>query len=150
MIAGSAGTPPRLSRIRGYQLALSSHHLPHDETIIQGGEFTEQGGYEGMKRLLSASPRPTAVFASNDLMAIGAMTAIRESGLSIPQDIAVVGFDDIPAARLISPPLTTINQFKQQLGRRAAELLFERLTGAVAGEGRSIEMPFELIIRQSA
>ncbi len=103
-----------------------------------------------MKQLLDASPRITAVFASNDLMAIGAITAIRERGLSIPEDIAVVGFDDIPAARLISPPLTTINQFKQRLGHRAAELLFERLTGTVTGEGRSIEMPFELIIRQSA
>jgi LacI family transcriptional regulator len=150
MIAGSAGTPARQRRVHGYQLALSSHHLPHDETIIQGGEFTEQGGYESMKRLLNTSPRITAVFASNDLMAIGAMAAIRQSGLSVPEDIAVVGFDDIPAARLISPPLTTINQFKQQLGRRAAELLFERLSGAVTGEGRSIEMPFELIIRQSA
>ena len=103
-----------------------------------------------MKRLLNASPRITAVFASNDLMAIGAITAIRESGLSILEEIDVVGFDDIPAARLISPPRTTINQFKQQLGHRAAELLFERLTGAVTGDGRSVKMPFELIIRQSA
>jgi LacI family transcriptional regulator len=150
MVAGSVGTPPRLSRIQGYQLALASHHLPLDETIIWGGEFTEQGGYESMKQLLSLSPRVTAVFAANDLMAIGAMIAIREAGLSIPEDIAVVGFDDIPAARLISPPLTTITQFEQQLGQRAAEMLFERMKGTVTGEGRSVEMPFELIIRQSA
>jgi LacI family transcriptional regulator len=149
MIAGSVGTPPRLSRIHGYQLALASHHLPLDEKIIRGGGFTEQGGYESMKQLLNSSPRPTAVFAANDLMAIGAMNAIREVGLSIPEDISVVGFDDIPAARLISPPLTTITQFKQQLGQRAAEMLFERMNGTVTGAGRSVQMPFELIIRQS-
>ena len=103
-----------------------------------------------MKQLLNLSPRVTAVFASNDLMAIGAMTAIREEGLSIPEDIAVAGIDDIPSARLISPRLTTVTQFKQQLGRRAAEMLFERLNGTVTGKGRSVEMPFELIIRESA
>ncbi len=150
MIAGSAKTPPRLTRIRGYQLALASHHLPLDETIIRGGEFTEQGGYESMKQLLRLSPRVSAVFAANDLMAIGAMNAIREVGLSIPEDIAVVGFDDIPASALISPALTTITQFQQELGRRAAEMLFERLNGTVTGNGRSVEMPFELIIRESA
>ena len=103
-----------------------------------------------MKELLRVSPRVTAVFAANDQMAIGAMIAIREAGLSIPEDIAIVGIDDISAAALISPPLTTVNQFKQNLGRRAAEMLFERLDGSVTGNGRSVEMPFELVIRESA
>jgi LacI family transcriptional regulator len=150
MIAGSAKTPPTLGRIQGYQAALASHHLPLDETIIQGEEFTERGGYESMKQILSMSSRVTAVFAANDLIAIGAMAAIREARLSIPADIAVIGIDDIPAAALISPSLTTITQFKHQLGRRAAELLFERLNGTVTGVGRTVEMPFELIIRESA
>lgn len=150
MIAGSANTPPRLSRIQGYREALASHHLPLDETIIHGGDFTEEGGYESMKQLLKLSPRVTALFAANDLMAIGAMIAAREAGLSIPEDIAVVGIDDIPAAAQISPSLTTITQFKQELGRRTAEMLFERLNGTVTGDGRSVEMPFELIIRESA
>jgi LacI family transcriptional regulator len=150
MVAGSPNTPTGLRRIRGYQRALESHHLPLDETIIREGEFTDRGGYESMKRLLMVSPRVTAVFAANDLMAIGAMVAIREAGLSIPEDIAIVGFDDIFSAAMISPPLTTINQFKQNLGRRAAEMLFERLDGSVTGNGRSQEMPFELIIRKSA
>ena len=150
MLAGSDETPPRMSRIEGYQLALDRHHLPLDETIIRGGGFTEHGGYESMKKLLRLSPRVTAVFAANDLMAIGAIKAIREAGLAIPDDIAIVGFDDIPAASLISPPLTTVNQFTQQIGQRAAELLFERLNGTVTGNGRVVEMPFELIIRESA
>ena len=114
MIAGSAGTPPRQRRVHGYQLALSNHHLPHDETIVQGGEFTEQGGYESMKRLLNTAPRITAVFASNDLMAIGAMTAIRESGLSIPQDIAVVGFDAAGNGHLQSKDLGSSSNLLNQ------------------------------------
>lgn len=150
MVAGSANTPSGLRRIRGYRRALESHHLPLDETIIREGEFTERGGYEGMKGLLKISPRVTAVFAANDLMAFGAIRAIREAGLSIPEEIAIVGFDDIFAASLISPALTTVSQFKQNLGRRAAEMLFERLDGSVTGNGRSVEMPFDLIIRESA
>ncbi len=150
MVAGSANTPTGMRRIRGYQQALDSHHLALDETIIREGEFTERGGYASMKELLTISPKVTAVFAANDLMAIGAMVAIREAGLSIPEDIAIVGFDDIFAAAMISPPLTTVNQFKLNLGRRAAEMLFERIDGSVTGNGRSEEMPFELIVRKSA
>ncbi len=103
-----------------------------------------------MCELLKVSPLPTAIFAANDLMGIGAMMAIREAGLSAPEDIAVVGFDDIPAARLVHPPLTTVTQFQHQIGKRAAEMVFERILGSAPEEGRSIEMPFELIVRDSA
>ena len=96
------------------------------------------------------SPRPRAVFATNDMMAIGAMVAIRDAGLRVPDDIAVAGFDDISVARLLNPPLTTVAQFPERLGRRAAELLFERLDGSVTGEGRRVRMPHELKIRASA
>lgn len=150
MIAGVEATPPRRSRILGYRRALAEHHLPLDEILIQGCDFTEQGGCEGMQELLKLSPRPTAVFAANDLMAIGAMIAIREAGLRVPQDVAVVGFDDIPAAKLVNPPLTTITQFQEQLGKRAAEMLFERINGTAPENGCSVEMPFKLIIRESA
>ena len=149
MIAGIEETPPRRSRISGYQKALADHHLPLDEILIQGGDFTEKGGYQGMIELLKCSPLPSAVFAANDLMAIGAMTAIREADLHTPQDIAVVGFDDIPAAELVNPPLTTITQYQEQIGMRAAEMLIERINGTAPVIGRSVEMPFELIIRQS-
>jgi LacI family transcriptional regulator len=118
--------------------------------LIQRVDFTEEGGYAGMQRLLALPTRPTAIFAANDMMALGAMLAIQEAGLSVPQDIAVVGFEDISTARLVNPPLTTVAQFQVELGRRAAELLFERLNGAVPPHGRTIEMPYQLVIRKSA
>jgi LacI family transcriptional regulator len=150
MIAGVEATPPRERRVLGYKKALAEHDIPLDPILIRGGDFNENGGYEGMKGLLKLNPRPTAVFAANDLMAIGAMIALREEGLDIPDDIAVVGFDDIPAASLVNPPLTTIAQFPEQLGKRAAEMLLERLRGDAPDAGR-IEMHHcDLVIRNSA
>jgi LacI family transcriptional regulator len=136
--------------VLGYQQALAAHGIPHDDGLIQRGDYTEEGGYEGMQRLLTLPARPTAIFAANDMMAMGAILAIQEAGLSVPQDIAVVGFDDIPTARLVNPPLTTVAQFQVELGRRAADLLFERLNGTAPPHGRTIEMPYQLVIRKSA
>jgi LacI family transcriptional regulator len=150
MIAGLKGTPPRQSRIEGFCEALSEYHLPLDEILIQDGDFTELGGYEGMKKLLMLNPRPTAVFAANDLMALGAMTVIREMKLRIPEDIALIGLDDIPAAKMVDPPLTTISQMQENIGRRAAEMIFERIAGTAPEHPRLVEMPFKLIIRESA
>jgi LacI family transcriptional regulator len=133
-------------RVFGYRKALAAHGLARDETLVQQGDFTEEGGYEAMQRLLTLSERPTA----NDMMALGAMLAIQEAGLKVPQDIAVVGFDDIPTARLVHPPLTTVTHFQVDLGRRAAELLFERLSGKAPPHGRTVEMPYQLVIRKSA
>jgi LacI family transcriptional regulator len=150
MVAGVAGTPPRERRVIGYSQALAEHHIPLDEILIRAGDFTESGGYEGMQELLKLSPRPTAVFAANDLMAIGAMFALREAGISIPDDMAIVGFDDIPAARLVQPPLTTVAQYPEALGRRSAEMVFERLKGEAPVMGRFEAWQCDLVIRESA
>ncbi len=150
MIAGLEDTPPRQDRIRGFCEALKEHNLPLDEILIQDGDFTETGGYQGMKKLLSLKPRPTAVFAANDLMALGAMLSIREAKLRIPEDIALVGLDDIPAAKLVHPPLTTISQMQEDIGRTAAEMIFERIEGTAPDESRLVEMPYKLIVRESA
>jgi LacI family transcriptional regulator len=148
IIAGQTG--PRGVRVRGYREALANAGIALDEDLIQLGDaFTEAGGHVGMRRMLALSPRPTAVFAANDLMAMGALMALRQAGLRIPHDMAVVGFDDIPAARLVTPPLTTISQFQERLGRRAAEMSLERLSGAASGPARSVEMPFELVVRET-
>jgi LacI family transcriptional regulator len=148
MLAGQAG--PSRHRMAGYWQALTDHDIAPDKNLIETADFNETGGYIGMSALLNCVPDLTAVFASNDLMAIGAMQAIREAGHRLPQDIAVVGFDDIPAARLMSPSLTTISQHQEQIGRRAAQMLFERLNGVTPPGGRTESMPFELIVRQSA
>jgi LacI family transcriptional regulator len=150
MIAGLENTPPRQNRIRGFCEALKEYNLPMDEVLIQGGDFTEKGGYEGMKKLLKLKPPPTAVFAANDLMALGAMMVMREVGLKIPDDIALIGIDDIPAAKLVHPPLTTISQMQENIGRQAAEMIFERISGTAPEKPRLVEMPFELIVRESA
>jgi LacI family transcriptional regulator len=147
MIAGKKDTPPYHSRMSGYRQALAAKGILFDELLVQSGDFTERGGYQSMQQLLSLDTCLTAVFAANDLIAMGAMLAIREAGLSIPEDIAVVGFDDIPAARLVCPPLTTIRHNQSQLGCKAAELLFERLNEEAPDTCRAVEIPYELMVR---
>src|SRR6185295_7420320 len=91
--------------------------------------FSEVGGTRAAKAIFAGTYNPTAIFAANDLMAIGVMHACGERGLEIPRDVAVAGFDDISAARLVTPPLTTVAQFQQRMGARAAEILLARLKG---------------------
>jgi LacI family transcriptional regulator len=147
MIAGHQG--PRSARVRGYRDVYAERGLPIDEHMIRDSGFNEGGGYRGMSELLACTPRPTAVFAANDLIALGALMALREAGLRVPEDIALAGFDDIPAARFVSPSLTTMAQSEQTIGRRAAAMVLERL-GTAAGEAsRCEEMPYQLVVRAS-
>jgi LacI family transcriptional regulator len=150
MITESRRFLRREGRLAACRRLLTERGSLQEDLLAHGDDPTEAGGYTAMRHLLTRSPRPRAVFATNDMMAIGAMVAIREAGLRVPDDIAVAGFDDITVARLLNPPLTTVAQFPQDLGRRAAELLFERLEGGVTGAGRRVEMPFELKVRSSA
>lgn len=147
-----------LKRLRGYLNALSSQGIPVDERLITGrkesasespGYSTESVGYEGMKRLLSLPSRPTAVFARNDFTAVGAMTAIKEAGLRIPSDIAIVGFDDTPLALHTMPPLTTVRQPMRLQGQLAAEFLLQRITQAKPLKAESRLLDCELIVRES-
>ena len=149
MAAGVAGTPPREHRVLGYRRALSEHHIPTEERLIRAGEFTQEGGYEATRELLRMSPRPTAIFTANDLMAIGAMQALREEGLSVPGDMSLVGFDNIAMAGLIHPGLTTIDQFSREAGTRAANRLFARLKGEDTGPPTFQQLNFALVIRES-
>ncbi len=150
MIAGQPGIPPRQRREIGYRQALEAAGIPVEEALIADGDFKEGGGYLAMKRILTQTPHITAVFAASDLMALGALQATKEAGLRIPDDIAIVGFDDIPIARLVSPALTTIAQDQERMGQRAAEMLFDRLAETAPMDGRREEMPFQLIKRESA
>ena len=140
---------PARFRLQGYRETLEVHGLKLDKSLILSGPFNEIGGYDAMQKLLKLKILPTALFAANDLMAMGAMVAIREAGYDIPKDIAVIGFDDIPAAKLMQPALTSVDQFQHGMGKRAAEMLFERLKGEPVMKGRSVEMPYELIPRES-
>ncbi len=150
MIHSASASIRRDGRVQAYQTAAETGKLGHEAIVALGADHTEAGGHGAMQQLLAGSPRPRAVFATNDMMAIGAMMAIRDAGLQVPQDVAVAGFDDITVARLLNPPLTTVAQFPERLGRRAAEMLFERLDGSVTGEGRRVQMPYQLMVRTSA
>jgi DNA-binding LacI/PurR family transcriptional regulator len=147
-----------LKRLQGYLNALTAHDIEIDERLVTGrkeiisgvpGYSTEKMGYEGMKRLLSLPNRPTAVFARNDFTAIGAMTAIKEAGLSIPKDIAIVGFDDIPMAMHTSPPLTTVRQPMRLQGQLAAEMLLKRIGADDTTKRSERILNCELIIRET-
>lgn len=147
-----------LKRLEGYLKALEAHGIETDERLITGrkesawnlpGYSTESIGYEGMKRLLSLPNRPTAVFARNDFTALGAMTAVKEAGLSIPRDIAIVGFDDTPLAIHTIPSLTTIRQPIRLQGQLAAEMLLRRIDGDDSLEREERLFDCELIIRES-
>jgi LacI family transcriptional regulator, galactose operon repressor len=146
MIAGTGG--PERNRVSGYLQALEEAALKPQ--LVSRGSFNEESGYRSTKQLLSTGTRPTAIFAGNDLMAFGAMNAIQEAKLTIPRDIAVLGFDDIFAARFVTPPLSTISQFQYELGRVAAEMVLERLNQLPPETpGRERQMPFEVVKRQS-
>lgn len=147
-----------LKRLQGYLNALEEHNIEVDERLITGrkeaisevpGYSTEEIGYEGMKRLLSLPNPPSAVFARNDFTAIGAMTAIKEAGLRIPEDIAIVGFDDIPLATHTSPSLTTVRQPMKLQGQYAAEMLLQRIENEDEIKRRTRILNCELIIRDS-
>ena len=148
MLTGGIG--PGQPRLFGYREAHAELGQAVDERLVFETDFTEAGGQHGMQALLNGDILPDAVFAANDMMAMGALVALRDAGYRVPEDIAVLGFDNIPTAKLVSPPLTTVSQSQDQMGRRAAEMLFERLNGQSGLPGRCEELPFEIIVRGSA
>ncbi len=146
----SAPLGPGAQRQRGFRAAMRQAGLT--ARTIAADDFTQAAGARAMVAELAGGDfRCSAVFAANDLLAIGAMSALRAAGRRIPEDVAVAGFDDIPAAQLLQPPLTTVRRSELSIGRMAAELLIGRLNGAEAAEGgRNVELPFELVLRDSA
>lgn len=147
-LTGPVNHPRSLDRLSGFQTALSAqgHALPPD--LIATEDLTARGGYEAMKSLLQRGEPPSALFAFNDLMAMGAYRAIFERGLSIPDDVSVVGYDDLEIAAYMTPPLTTIRQPGFGLGLEAAEILISNLeTGA--GLPDVIRKTPELVERES-
>jgi LacI family transcriptional regulator len=137
-----------VERLEGYKAALLDHHLPFDPILVAPGDFWQPSGIVAAIRLLDLSKRPTAIFASNDLSAFGAMEAIRDRGLDIPNDISIVGFDDMPQASLVYPRLTTVRQPLDQMGRVAARMLIEEIEHP-RHTPRRVTLSTSLIIRDS-
>lgn len=148
-ITGNLHYQTAIERLEGYKLTLERHHLPVEEELIAFGVFHSENGYEGMKQLLALSEPPTAVFACNDMMAFGAITAIKEFGLSVPDDIAVVGYDDIVFATMFYPQLTTIRQPLFEMGSLVAGSLIDRIVLGEEAEVVKKILPVELVIRKS-
>ncbi len=126
-ISGPSNLTPSAQRITGYRAALTDAGLAVDESLILRGDFHPHSGQEAMQALLQLPNPPTAIFACNDLMAIGALFAARSASLRVPEDVAIVGFDDIELARYTTPPLSTIAQPKKELGQVAVRLLLDRI-----------------------
>lgn len=137
-----------IQREIGYRKALEEAGIKADEELIRHGDYSFNSGFEVAKQFIGIKDRPTAIFAISDIMAIGAMKAVRTSGLKIPDDIAVVGFDNISFSSMCDPMLTTISQPKYDLGCVTMELLIKQIQGEVK-EPRDILLESKLIIRES-
>lgn len=136
-------------RVYGYRRALREVGVPFDESLLYNGNFQPQTGYEATERFLSLPQPPSAIFAFNDLMAMGVLHRLTQVGLRVPQDVAVVGFDDIPLSRYMSPGLTTVRQPLQEMGRRVVELLLQRISGEGPEKAQYVKFEPELIVRGS-
>lgn len=145
-ITGNMTIADAQDRLDGYQKALAEAGIPYDTDLVHWGEFSYYHGYEGAKQLLQY--KPDAIFAASDTVALGAMQAIEEAGLCVPNDIAVIGFDDLDEASKSKPQLSTIRQSVRQKGAAAANLLIDMIKGE-SEEPRQIVLPTELVIRES-
>jgi LacI family transcriptional regulator len=137
------------NRLQGYHQALTRYSIGVDESLVRHAHFTTESGYEAMHDLLqSPTERPTAVFISSDLVALGAIQALREKGLNIPNDMSVVGFDDAPLVQFLTPPLTTVRRPALTMGEQAGELLLKALQDNTV-VNQSILLSSHLVIRNS-
>lgn len=148
-VAGPMDMSPGVDRLRGYVDATRAGGLEDAAVRVAYGDFTEEAGYREMKQLLAQTPQIDGVFVASDLMGIGALRALHELGRRVPEDVAVVGFDDAPLASYADPPLTTIRQPVELLGQEMVRLLLHRLSDP-DGDPESIILPTELVVRASA
>lgn len=146
-ITGPQNMMVGIDRLEGYQQALRERGILPDSALIVDGDFTEEGGYEAARRLIPH--KPDAIFAASDQMAVGALRALAQAGLRVPEDVALMGFDDMPFAARTSPPLTTMRQPIHRLGSTAVETLID-LVENPGTPARRIILPTELVIRASA
>jgi DNA-binding LacI/PurR family transcriptional regulator len=147
-ITGPLDMVAGVDRLTGWRDALTAAGLAADESLVEHGLFSTESGLDGMLRILDRAPDVDAVFAANDLMAVGAMRALREAGRRIPDDVAVVGFDDSPTALEAEPPLSTVAQDVELVGTLMAELVLEHIGGAATP--RQEVLPTHLVVRQSS
>src|SRR3954469_225661 len=147
-ITGMLESRPGIDRLRGYRAAAQALGLAYRDEYVTYGDFYAESGREQTARLLQLPERPTAIFAAADMMAIGAVRAVAEAGLRVPEDLSIVGFDDIQLAPHINPPLTTMRQDKLGLGAAAGDALVARIAGDPRRDPLH-RLPVELVVRGS-
>jgi DNA-binding LacI/PurR family transcriptional regulator len=148
-IAGPQDMVAGQDRLTGYREALTAHGIQQDERLVAFGDFSQRSGQQGMVQLLDHAPDLDAVFAANDPMAAGALTVLRQRGRRVPEDVAVVGFDDAPMALFTDPPLTSVHQSPEQMGREMVTLLLDQVDNG-APAGTATVLPTELVVRASS
>lgn len=147
-ISGPAEVICSRARVDGFRSAMGMAGVPVDENLVLWGDFQMNGGRENAAMLLDSSHPPTAIFACSDMQAIGVYDAARERGLRVPQDLSVVGYDDVPLASWVSPPLTTVHQPLRKMGETAAHLVLAAASGRHVGVPR-MDLATELVVRGS-
>lgn len=148
-ISGSLDTSTGRDRLAGYHEALDSAGIAFDDELVRLGNFREADAYKAAMQLLTQPDRPTAIFSANNLMVIGVMKAIRDIGLSCPEDISVACFDDFPWADVFRPQLTTVAQPVRAIGEQAAQLVLDRLAGKIENGPRRLVLQGRLMVRNS-
>jgi len=145
-ISGNLDRLSFLQRFKGYKKALEYHHIQFDEQLVQTGGL--EHGYEHTKKLLEMNGPPTAIFAANDINAIYGYKAIKDARLRIPEDVSVIGFDDIELAKISSPPLSTVRVYKEEMGSIAVRILLQRING-YTNQPLTTMVPTKLVERES-
>ncbi|WP_030383409.1 MULTISPECIES: LacI family DNA-binding transcriptional regulator [unclassified Streptomyces] len=148
IITGPVDMMCSLARLDGFRSAMTMAGLETDERLVRYGDFHVQGGFEQAMELLALPDRPTAVFAGSDLQALGVLEAARRQGLSVPEDLSVVGYDDVPLAEWSSPPLTTVHQPLRQMAEEAARMLLQ--PAEADRPALRMELATRLVVRQSS
>ncbi|HHE70723.1 MAG TPA: LacI family transcriptional regulator, partial [Chloroflexi bacterium] len=149
ILTGPREVSTAVERALGYRQALEEAGIPVKGDLIRFGPYTQQAGYAMTLSILSLSPRPTAIFAGNNFIAVGALRALREAGLQVPEDVSLVAYDDLPPNFLVEPFLTVAAQRAYEMGQVATQLLLTRLAEQEPGQPQEIVLPTELIIRRS-
>jgi LacI family transcriptional regulator len=150
ILTGPQGVSTAEDRVVGYQKALGEMDLDANSDLVYCGEFTQASGYEMTQQALTATPRPTALFAANNFIAMGSLKALRDAGLQVPEDMTLVSFDDLPPAFNIDPFLTVTAQPAYEMGHQATELLLARLSGLVPTQAQEVVLPTETFVRRSS
>lgn len=148
IITGPRSVSTSVDRVSGYQRALKEASLSKNEMVYYG-DFNQQSGYELTRQAMLQSPRPTAIFGANNFILIGIIKALHDLEINVPEDVSVVGFDDLPESMLVTPFLTVATQPAYEMGRLATELLLNRISGSLTDECQELILPTEIIERKS-